>query len=293
MYYPHPLDINKKLACFTLDFEGDRWWGNQTRCEMLENSLLFDRFRHLIEVFNIKLTIFVVGKMFEAQPEYINRLRELDATFELHSYSHDTSSPDSRTEIIRAKQAYRNFFARAPKGYRAPIGLISEQGLQTLREEGFVYDASILPSWRFDEFGFNHLDKPTGPWVYTSRPYPFVELPFGVIPKIRLPISLSYLKLFGWPAYRALLRIFGMPPVLVFNSHPYEYFPTSAVREWPNWKRHLHLRNIDRSLDILAQFLDFLKLEGYEFIHMHELYEEVCHQVGAPVNFSDESDPVN
>ncbi|MCB0153217.1 MAG: polysaccharide deacetylase family protein [Anaerolineae bacterium] len=287
----HPVDLNRKLACFTLDFEGDRWWAGHTRCEMLEQPALFARFQHLIEVYNIKLTVFVVGKMFETHPEYIDRLAGLGATFELHSYSHDTTMPDSETEIQLAKQAYYKFFSCNPRGYRAPIGLISNQGLQTLREEGFIYDASVLPSRRFDEFGFNHLDKPTTPWIYDPGTSPFVELPFGVIPKIRLPISLSYLKLLGWPLYRTLLHMFGLPRALVFNSHPYDYFLTDAVREWPNWKRYVHLRNINRSIQILTQFLELLQKQGYEFISMQELYDRVCQQAGLNLA-SDNSDTV-
>lgn len=275
-----------KLACFTLDLESDGGWG-ETTCEMLENPAWFARFRQIIRDYDLKLTVFVVGKLLEAKPEYIDLLLRLGAEFELHSYSHDPTVPDSTTEIVRAKQAYRNFFGRDPKGYRAPMGLISEKGLRTLQAEGFLYDASILPSWRFDEFGFNHLGKSISPWVYDqfSKPstqLPFVELPMAVVPKIRLPISLSYLKLLGWSPYRALFHLFGLPPMLVFWSHPYDYFPTSAMYEW-NWKKYIHLRNIHRSAEIVTRFIGFLNEQGYEFAYMHELYEAVCRQAGVHV----------
>ena len=265
-----------KLASFTLDLEPDN--GSVDSHEVLLNRHLFGQFEAFLANNRIKLTTFVVGKMLEEQLEVAERFTNIDNEFELHSYSHDADNPDSEDEITKGISAYKNYFGCSPRGYRAPNGAISATGLSILHREGILYDASIFPSWR-PELGYNFSHLPCTPWFYEELPG-LVELPFATVPGARMVISLSFVKLFGFSFYRALFRIFGLPNVVVIDSHLYDYFATSPVRDRSrfDWKRYALLRNIDNTIGLAQQLHDYLVANGYTFVSMSDLYDRVKNQ---------------
>ncbi len=263
----------RRVACLTLDLEQD--WPSTDSHEVLLNRARFGQFEEIFLRNQLKLTVFVVGRMLELGLPVQERFSSIDAHFELHSYSHNARETDTEAEIVRGKKAFSRYFGHPPKGYRAPNGVISPSGVETLYREGFWYDASVFPSWR-PEFGYNFRKLPTRPWVYAEFPG-FVELPFAVVPKTRIVISMSYLKLFGPRLFHLMFHLFGMPEVLVFDSHLYDFFPTKAVASLSHldWRRAALMSNQNHSLKIFQEFVSFLKSKGYEFVHMNDLYNAV------------------
>ncbi len=262
--------MTRKLACWTLDLEPD--FLSKESHEVLLDGERFARFEEFILRNRLPLTVFVVAKMLEDGLPVQRRFERITPEFELHSYSHDLRSPDSAFEIREGKRVYTEHFGRPPRGYRAPTGAISHAGLCTLYREGFCYDASIFPAWR-PEFGYNFRKLPNEPFLYQEFPG-LIELPFATVPKIRMVVSLSYLKLLGLPFYRAAFRVFGLPAVLVFDSHLYDYFPTSTVKNLPrtDWRRFALTRNQNRTFRLAQQFFDLLVTSGYTFTAMGALY---------------------
>lgn len=263
----------RKLACFTLDLEPDV--PSDDLHDVLLNWHLFKQFEEFIISNRIKLTTFVVGKMFEEHLPIAERFARIDTEFELHSYSHNVEEPDSEEEILRGKTAYTNYFGHPPRGYRAPNGAISPTGLSVLHREGFLYDASVFPTWR-PELGYNFSHMPRTPWFYEEYP-PLLELPFAVVPGVRIVISMSFLKLFGFSFYRLMFNTFGLPDIVIFDSHLYDYFLTDSVRNLSrfDWKRYAITRNHNNSLRLVQRFVDFLISRGYTFISMGELYQTI------------------
>ena len=49
--------------------------------------------------------------------------------------------------------AFRGFTGKDPIGYRAPVGKLTREGLDTLLDRGFRYDSSIYPSRAAGEVG--------------------------------------------------------------------------------------------------------------------------------------------
>lgn len=272
---------NRRLACITLDLEPD-WVGPglSESYRVFEDDAAFGELEEVLKRNGVPLSIFVVGKMLDSGMPVRDRFRNLNSEFEVHSYSHDPANPDGMEEIRRAKDAFVRYMGREPIGYRAPLGKISPEGVQNLRREGFLYDASIFPAFR-PELGYNQALMPTHPFVHDGAPS-LVELPFAVVPGIRLVISMSYLKLFGFSTYRALFKVFGLPEVLVFDSHLYDYFPRIGVRglNRTDWKRVALMRNGDRTMTLLQQFLDYLRSVGYELVLMSELYRVAAARLG-------------
>jgi len=263
--------MSHRIACLTLDLEPDLF--SQDCHEILLDPDHFGRIERFCVRNELRLTAFVVARLLESDLSVRERFSNIDAEFEVHSYSHNTKEPDTEEEIRRAKQAYMDYFGRPPRGYRAPNGDISHAGLEILHREGFLYDASVFPSWR-PELGFNYRRLPTGPWTYAAFA-PLVEIPFAVVPSIRIVVSFSFLKLLGLSFYRLLFSMFGLPEILVFDSHLHDFIPPESIRKLPrsDWRRHALLRNGKHAVELLQEFVDFLRSNGYRFLSMSDLYE--------------------
>jgi peptidoglycan/xylan/chitin deacetylase (PgdA/CDA1 family) len=270
--------MSQRLACFTLDLEPDLY-------SIDSHEILLDpnRFGQIESFFignQLKLTVFVVAKMLESGLPVRERFSNIDTEYELHSYSHNVREPDSEREIVLGKETFLKYFGRPPRGYRAPNGDISLTGLAILNREGFCYDASIFPAWR-PEQGYNHSHLPTAPWAFTEFPK-LVEFPFAVVPKIRTVISFSFLKLLGLRYFRLMLKVFGLPKVLVFDSHLHDFLVTDSIKQLPrsDWRRYALMRNENNTFSMLQEFVDFLRSSGYVFVSMSDLYTSVVESNG-------------
>ena len=270
-----------KLACLTLDLEPDFYSADSH--QVLLDEARFGQIEALLLRNELPLTVFVVARMLEEGLPVRERFARIDAAFELHSYSHDVEAPDSEREILLGREVFTRHLGRPPEGYRAPEGDISARGLRVLQRAGFRYDASIFPTWR-PELGYDYRGLPNGPWRYADLDG-LLEIPFAAVPRARVVISMSFLKLLGLPVYRVMRRLFGFPDVLVFDAHLHDFFPTAPVRDLPrsDWRRYAMLRNQRKALPLLQRFVDLLRADGYRFVHVGELVGQLEGGHGGPL----------
>ena len=205
------------------------------------------------------LSAFVVGSSLGAVPAVLDRLRDAGTEFHLHSYSHDLARPDTADEIARGQEAFARFFGHPAEGYRAPEGRITNDGLARLDAEGFRFDSSVFPSFlprpRYARFPRTPF-RPAGTRL--------VELPIATVSPARIVVSLSWMKLIGWPAFRRLLDL-PLPEPLVFDMHLHDLGPLgSRAGLRPPWS-WVYARNADAGLRILEAFLEALRAKGYTF----------------------------
>jgi peptidoglycan/xylan/chitin deacetylase (PgdA/CDA1 family) len=270
-----------RIACLTLDVEADHHDLVAPRrfTQALDDADMWAWLQHLSASQGIPITAFVVGELLAARPGLAARLAETCAEVGLHSYSHHPATADSLEEIQKGKAAYRAVFGHDPLGYRAPLGLITPAGWERLRAEGFAYDSSIYPSLR-PGLG-NGLGWPTKPWRLAGEP-PLVELPLATLPRLRLILSVSYVKLLGVGLYRALLVIGGLPDVAVIDCHLHDLvFAAEAYRFLPPRWRAIYGRNRDGGRAALLWILQTLRARGYAFRTMAEAAALVRAQEGA------------
>lgn len=262
-----------RVFCFTTDLESD--FLSDDCHEVLTDPDRMRRIRDFLGEHAAPVTAFVVGRMLDEGLPVREAFEGLPVEYELHSWSHRIDAADTEEEIRHGKEAYRRVFGADPRGYRAPSGRISRQGIASLREHRFTYDASVFPAWR-PEQGYDYRRLPTAPWRYADAPE-LLEVPFAVVPRVRVVLSLSFLKLFGLAPFRAALRVCGLPPVVVFDSHLYDFFLTRPVREMSrlDWRRHALTRNQDRVFDLLADLLALMRRQGYRFATMGELVADL------------------
>jgi hypothetical protein len=266
-----PEQPARRLACFTIDLEPD--FLSEDCHEVLLDDGRMARLRDFFTGHGISPTVFAVGRMLEQGLSIRERFEGIDAEFELHSYSHRPDAPDSEEEIARGVAAFRGYFGRPPRGYRAPLGRIGADGVARLARHGFAYDASVFPARR-PELGYDFSTLPTAPWRWAEHPE-IVEIPFAVASPLRFVVSVSFLKLMGLRFFEMVFRATGFPPRLVLDSHLYDFFETSPVRRLSrlDWRRHALLRNQERVLPLMDGFVGLLVRNGYEFVSVGRLHD--------------------
>jgi peptidoglycan/xylan/chitin deacetylase (PgdA/CDA1 family) len=255
-------------ACVTLDLEPD----HAGRLAPAYTAWEKGRVGALLGVLGghaAPLSAFVVGSALESGPAVIDQFLEAGTDFHLHSYSHDLSRPDAQEEIVRGQAAFAARFGRPAEGYRAPEGRISPEGLARLEAEGFLFDSSLFPSvWPHPRY----FTKPRAPHVPAGRS--ILEIPISTLGPARIIVSLSWMKLFGWSAYRRLLEG-PLPDPLVFDMHLHDLWPLESKHALrPPWS-WLYARNASAGLGILDAFLSLLKARGAAFTTMTALARDL------------------
>ena len=265
------------LACITMDVEPDfvsyavepnspRFYG------LFDTPGCFERFCDLIARHEVKLTCYVVGSVLHDRGNHIRELVKIGAEFGCHSLTHDLNAQETEREIRGGIDSFAEFFGYLPQGYRAPFFKVKRVILETLERKGILYDSSFMPSIRPGIYwSLNGQTKPFR-WQGLS----LVELPLAVVPQVRLPIALSYMKVLGKKPYSMLRRLFGFPDPLVTFFHPMNLvYASIAFNKLPMRWKLANSRNRWKGLEILEEFFMFLQQAGYRFGYMSEVYEQL------------------
>ena len=277
---------NRRIACLTMDIEADYHdLVPERHYQALDDESVWEWLADFSQNHGVPWTAFVVGELLETRPALTERLAESGWEIELHSYSHDPDHTDTLDEIRRGKDAFAAAFGREPIGYRAPLGKITPQGLRNLPSEGFCYDASVFPTWR--PGAFNHLKEPMVPHLVELEgtdggDTSLVEIPFAAIPRLRVVVSVSYMKLLGLRFYRWALSRFGLPEIAVIDCHFHDLAPApDAYRQLPPVWKFVYRRNQRQGREILAWLVGWLKSTGYEFMKLEEVSALVREEGGS------------
>lgn len=172
----------------------------------------------------MRTTFFVVGRD-AALPENLPILREIPASgHEVgnHSFAHDPwlnrySAPQLAEELRQSEAAISAATGQHPVGFRAPAFSWGAELLEILAQRGYLYDASLLPTYigpiarryylRSSQLTREQRAQRTGlygtavngrwstkPFVWDlPRNRSLVELPITTFPLLKLPFHFSYL----------------------------------------------------------------------------------------------------
>jgi hypothetical protein len=260
-----------KTICYTLDLEHDyAGVAPAETYETLSRPDLLERFSEIVRAHRLKLTVFATGKVLEQQSDALDHFQRMGAEVELHGYDHVMEATTAADELHRGIAAYQDLFGKLPLGYRAPGGVISPDLMAELARAGIRYDSSVFPSFRPGMY--SHLDAPLEPYPHPGLP--LLELPIGVIPRVRLPIAASYIRLVGFPIYRILFRLFGLPSPAVYLLHLVDLVPVAMRRRLPAHLRAIHARGDGRGLEIFGATVAYFEAAGYTPAHMSRLYQQ-------------------
>lgn len=109
-----------------------------------------------------------------------------------------------------------------------------------------------------------------------------MEIPFAVIPKIRIPIGLSYMQLLGFNTFKYLFKILGIPSLLVYDLHPYELGKVKSYNKLPIKTKVGYYRSQKLYSDpfvIFEKFIKYILLKGYVSEYMSKVYYDMIGKV--------------
>jgi peptidoglycan/xylan/chitin deacetylase (PgdA/CDA1 family) len=272
-----------KVACLTLDLEPDLR-APDGRVRLLDDDAKLEWLLALLKREAVPLTSFTVMSMAERYPDRLQALaREADIEFAVHSYSHDRANPASDYEVERSWDVFGKLFNAPPQGYRAPNCLIDHAGIARLARRGFEYDSSIVPSVRFDEYGYNNLSYGRTPFRFEVDGRGIIEFPVACLAGVRVPLIFSYAKVFGVAAYRLASAVLPLPDVAVTFFHPYDLYAGEIADNIPGWKRYAHLRNAGRAPLLLERLIAMFKWQGYRFAKLGDVAQRLETDATLPV----------
>jgi len=261
-----------RTVSYTLDLEHD-FAGISPResYDALSNEVCVESLAQTVQDFGMKLTVFATGRLLASRPDSLEAFQALGAEVELHGYGHVMAGADPMQEMRLGLKEYRACMSKSPLGYRAPGGVIHPGLFRALREEGFRYDSSVIPSFRRGIY--NNLGHPNHPHLLEEGK--LVELPISVIPTVRLLLSTSYMKLLGMPLYRILFRLFGTPPRMVYLFHMVDLAPTPLRRDLSPFYRMAYGVREKTGLSVLRQSATLFQRQGYVPLYLSQLSEEI------------------
>ena len=145
----------------------------------------------------IKGTFFVLGWVADQVPQLVKRIAALGHEVACHGYSHELIYRQTpgvfAEETRRAKTLLEDLTGMPVIGYRAASFSItprSRWALDTLIEQGFLYDSSIFPV-RHDRYGMPGADRARRVYVHAPSGGRIAEFPMSTAAfgPVRVPVS--------------------------------------------------------------------------------------------------------
>ncbi len=259
-----------KIISYTLDLEHD--YAGIAPSETYESFFqtgLLNKFADIVRRFGLKITVFATGKVLDQRTEIVEFFRKLDAEIELHGYHHIMYHPDLTFEVEKGVEAYRKYFGRNPMGYRSPGGVLSPVLLRALAAEGIHYDSSLIPSFRWGVY--KNLKSPTQP--FQDPETSILEMPVAIVPKIRIPVAASYIRLLGLSTYKRLFGLFGTTSPLIYLFHLVDLIETQRRKQLSPFWRFIYAKGKKKGLEVFEASVKYFKNLGYKSESMGSLYE--------------------
>jgi hypothetical protein len=145
-----------------------------------------DRIITMFDALQIRATFFVLGGTAERYPSIIDSIKDAGHEIASHGYYHNWNGRDVDIFKDHMQKFKKNVFSH-PKGFRFPNYIFVPEILETLSDEGFLYDSSIVPSFNIPGW-YGDPHAPVQPHVYALHDdRGILEFPISVSPFLRLP----------------------------------------------------------------------------------------------------------
>lgn len=222
------LIMTKKPGIIQIDVDG--LWvifqhfgiGYNNSEDILYESAL-PRFLDLFDAYNIKVTLFVVGKDLNSPKKetILKKAVRLGHEIANHTMNHPEgfsflTLAEKKREIEEAEKVIYDKLGVLTKGFRTPSNDVDTDVLKILEDRGYIYDSSILPTYygpllkklKFSNLKISRNDHYLGKAIYGLAPLiPYhpdekdiwkkgrmkiLEVPITTIPWLRLPFHASF-----------------------------------------------------------------------------------------------------
>jgi len=149
-------------------------------------------------------TFFVVSEIADTEPDILRDIAEAGHEIASHTRTHRLLSTLDETqrmeEIHESRRMLETVTGETVTGFRAPAFEMPDKHFTQLARAGYEYDSSVapcrhVPGW----YGGEHSIQRPAPATAVDRATStdLMELPVGVMPGLRLPLSGAWLRFFG------------------------------------------------------------------------------------------------
>ncbi len=220
----------------------------------------------LLDEFNTKATFFVLGWIAEKNPRLIREIaargHEIASRGFYHRSLKNLTDEEFREDLRRTNRILEDAGGQKIIGYRAAEKLSYEKDswiFDVLAEEGFVYDASFMPTRKSDKNKRFAHQIHTGGKAIWEFPYSTRNLGVGL-----LPISGgNYFRQFPYTLMRKAVREWheNQAEPFVFYFHVWELDPEQPrINAASHYNRIRHYRKLDKMEWILKE-----NIQKYDF----------------------------
>lgn len=224
-----------------------------------------ERLLDLFAAHDVRATFFVLGWVAERDPGLVRQIAAAGHEIGSHGFGHrlvyDQSPEEFRRDLRQSRAAIEAASGAPIFGYRAPSFSITGRSLWALdiiREEGFIYDASIFPI-RHDRYGL-----PSSPrHVYRIEPEigALWECPGSTvrIAGTNLPVAGGgYFRLlpYAWTRWGISRLNRRERRAAIFYLHPWEIDPDQPRMPASRLSTFRHYRNLRKTEPRLRRLLD-------------------------------------
>jgi len=266
-----------------LNVDLDSWWAlldlikkypDKKKDIVINKSL--PRLRKILKLRNIKITFFAIGADVENSPGLYKDLIKDGHEIGNHTYSHNhflknESYPYIKEEIKKTHDIIQDKLGITPIGFRAPNYSVNETVIHILKNLGYLYDTSVIPSYHPGITPSKFLLAPTTPYnpseenILKKGKTKFIEFPLSINPLLRIPLMGTYTRIFGlwWLKFGVALN----KSYINFNFHARD-----VVDELPKdkelpfyvyWKVNKCISDTTKMIDYLIKKSKCMSFEQY------------------------------
>ncbi|MDT3425325.1 polysaccharide deacetylase family protein (PEP-CTERM system associated) [Paenibacillus forsythiae] len=189
----------------------------------------------LLSKHNAKATFFILGWIACKKPHLIQEIHAMGHEIASHGYAHELvyTLPEEkfRHDVRKSKQALEDIIGAEVIGYRAPCFSMTWRGLDILKNEGFIYDSSIVPRTCHDLYS-RLYERVEQPFFEIADHFWELSLPALSIGSVQIPWGGGgYFRFCPYPLFQYGIRksISSRNPY-IFYIHPYDLDPKQPRR---------------------------------------------------------------
>jgi peptidoglycan-N-acetylglucosamine deacetylase len=295
------LDLDNKWSY--MKTHGDKSWEDYpTYLDIVIPHVL-----DILDQLKLKITFFVVGQdaALDKNEEYLRALVERGHEISNHSFNHEPwlqkySKDQITDDVMGAEREITRVTGQKPLGFRGPGFTWSPSLFEVLAENGYIYDASTLPTyigplarayyfWRTD---FNGNEKKQRNELFgglrdgfrSVKPYlwrldsgrTLLEIPVTTIPVMKIPFHLSYLIYLSQFSLKLMITYLKTAIALCratgsgisFLLHPLDFLDAKQVPElafFPgmNMEKEQKMQLFVMVVDMLARHFSLKNMSSY------------------------------
>lgn len=215
----------------------------------------------LFDKYEVSATFFITAYWAQHYPELV---RKIAARHEIasHAYYHNTFT---EADLEGSRLALQEISGQPVRGFRMPLR--RKVDISALKNAGYLYDASLNPTWLPGRF--NNWRQPRA----VFRENDTWIIPSSVSPHIRFPLFwLSVKNIPLWITKHFSRRVLQKDNYLSFYFHPWEMANIDAYA-LPAYVKRVSGKKMEKKLD---GFLRFLQKQGTFCTHANLLQTHIA-----------------